>query len=60
MSTSAIAPEAPYDGSRIAQTLASFRSASGLDLAFGGPVRGDGTAIDELIASVGETLVGRI
>ncbi|MFD7074368.1 response regulator transcription factor [Nocardioides sp. NPDC057577] len=46
MSTTAIAPEAPYDGSRIAQTLASFRSASGLDLAFGGPVRGDGTAID--------------
>ncbi|MER7556189.1 LuxR C-terminal-related transcriptional regulator [Nocardioides sp. NPDC126508] len=46
MSTSAIAPEAPYDGSRIAQTLASFRTASGLDLAFGGPVRGDGTAID--------------
>jgi DNA-binding CsgD family transcriptional regulator len=46
MSTTAIAPEAPYDGSRIAQTLASFRTASGLDLAFGGPVRGDGTAID--------------
>lgn len=46
MSTTAIAPEAPYDGSRIAQTLSSFRSASGLDLAFGGPVRGDGTAID--------------
>ena len=46
MSTAAIAPEAPYDGSRIAQTLASFRTASGLDLAFGGPVRGDGTAID--------------
>ena len=46
MSTIAIAPEAPYDGSRIAQTLASFRTASGLDLAFGGPVRGDGTAID--------------
>ncbi|WP_328530662.1 helix-turn-helix transcriptional regulator [Nocardioides sp. NBC_00368] len=46
MSTPAIAPEAPYDGSRIAQTLASFRAASGLDLAFGGPVRGDGTAID--------------
>ncbi|OIJ28192.1 helix-turn-helix transcriptional regulator [Nocardioides luteus] len=46
MSTSAIAPEAPYDGSRIAQTLASFRTASGLDLAFGGPVRGDGSAID--------------
>lgn len=46
MSTTAIAPEAPYDGSRIAQTLASFRTASGLDLAFGGPVRGDGTALD--------------
>ena len=46
MSMSAIAPEAPYDGSRIAQTLSSFRAASGLDLAFGGPVRGDGTAID--------------
>ncbi|MEU4449832.1 helix-turn-helix transcriptional regulator [Nocardioides sp. NPDC023903] len=46
MSSTAIAPEAPYDGSRIAQTLASFRTASGLDLAFGGPVRGDGTAID--------------
>ncbi|MFE6648267.1 response regulator transcription factor [Nocardioides sp. NPDC057772] len=46
MSTSTIAAEAPYDGSRIAQTLASFRNASGLDLAFGGPVRGDGTAID--------------
>ncbi|MFI5622899.1 response regulator transcription factor [Nocardioides sp. NPDC051685] len=46
MSTSAIAPEAPYDGTRIAQTLASFRTASGLDLAFGGPVRGDGKAID--------------
>ena len=46
MSTTAIAPEAPYDGARIAQTLASFRTASGLDLAFGGPVRSDGTAID--------------
>ncbi|MEU6135865.1 LuxR C-terminal-related transcriptional regulator [Nocardioides sp. NPDC047086] len=46
MSSPTIAPEVPYDGSRIAQTLASFRSASGLDLAFGGPVRGDGTAID--------------
>lgn len=46
MSSSAIAPEAPYDGSRIAQTLAAFRDTSGLDLAFGGPVRGDGTAID--------------
>lgn len=46
MSTTAIVPEAPYDGARIAQTLASFREASGLDLAFGGPVRGDGSAID--------------
>jgi LuxR family transcriptional regulator, regulator of acetate metabolism len=46
MSTSTLAAEAPYDGTRIAQTLASFRAASGLDLAFGGPVRGDGTAID--------------
>lgn len=46
MSTSTIAAEAPYDGSRIAQTLASFRTASGLDLAFGGPVRGGGTALD--------------
>ena len=45
MSTSTIAAEAPYDGSRIAQTLASFREASGLDLAFGGPVR-DRAAMD--------------
>ena len=41
-----ITAEAPYDGSRITQTLAAFRAASGLDLAFGGPVRGDGRAID--------------
>ncbi|MGH3352506.1 MAG: response regulator transcription factor [Nocardioides sp.] len=46
MSTIGISAEAPYDGSRIGQTLASFRAASGLDLAFGGPVRADGTAID--------------
>lgn len=52
MSSSAIAAEAPYDGSRIAQTLASFRAASGLDLAFGGPVRGDGSIMD-IIATCG-------
>ncbi|TQL68572.1 regulatory LuxR family protein [Nocardioides albertanoniae] len=46
MSSTAIAAEAPYDGARIAQTLASFRTSSGLDLAFGGPVRSDGTVID--------------
>lgn len=43
--TIATTSEAPYDGARMARTLASFRTASGLELAFGGPVR-SGTVLD--------------
>ena len=44
--TTAMTAESPYSGSRMAQTLAAFRSASGLDVAFGGAVRADGSALD--------------
>lgn len=44
--TMAMTGEAPYEGARMAQTLASFRTASGLDVAFGGAVRMDASALD--------------
>lgn len=41
-----IAPEAPYEGGRLLRTLADFRSVGRMDMAFGGPVLGNGSAID--------------
>jgi DNA-binding CsgD family transcriptional regulator len=40
--TNSTVAEAPYDGARMARTLAAFRATSGLDVVFGGAVRREG------------------
>ena len=41
-----LAQEAPYDGSRLLRTLADFRAVGRMDVAFGGPVQPNGTALE--------------
>lgn len=44
--TAQLAPEAPYAGDGLARALAAFRSAGRMDMAFGGRVLGQGTALE--------------
>jgi DNA-binding CsgD family transcriptional regulator len=44
--TAPLAPEAPYAGESLARTLAAFRANGRMDMAFGGRVLGNGTALE--------------